>query len=395
MKKDSVFWILLVVFNIVLISFSVEIGYRYLFSEQNAYSVSTTGDQYRFYQFDPVLGWSNTPGVTGTYKREEFEYTISINKYGMRQHPVDKDHKARDYRIAVLGDSFVWGIGVADESRFTEILERLLPGTEVLNFGVSGYGPIQYYLMLDEVTQFNPDLVILSFCLANDYEDNVFYQRYGYYKPYATVDDQGKLVIKGRAFPNVRPTRLGTEETRKSRFHTILGSKALAALANALSARDMHDQTQPDALPDQQGLLGFTNLLMNARESELNPDEVALRGKAIQINEAILREIHRKLALHDIDLLLMSAPTKFQYNKSGHYGHEGFYPEAETILENSAQALGIPFLGNVKHLTGNDFWVKDGHWNLQGHVKMATSIANFLSSSGFYTPQKRGAERQQ
>jgi len=79
--------------------------------------------------------------VTGTYKREEFEYTISINRYGMRQHPVSTKRKAGDYSIAVLGDSFVWGIGVADEDRFTEFLERELPGTEVLNFGVSGYGP--------------------------------------------------------------------------------------------------------------------------------------------------------------------------------------------------------------------------------------------------------------
>jgi lysophospholipase L1-like esterase len=392
MKRESAFWIFLVVFNIVLILFAVEIGYRYLFSEQNAYSVSTTGNQYHFYQFDPVLGWSNTPGVTGTYKREEFEYTISINQYGMRQHPVGKKRKAGDYRIAVLGDSFVWGIGVADEDRFTEILERQLPGTEVLNFGVSGYGPIQYYLMLDEVIEFDPDLVIVSFCLANDYEDNVFYQRYGYYKPYATVDDKGKLVIKGRGFPNVRPTRLGTEETRKNAYRTILGSKALAAFANALSASDVDDQVQQsDALPDQQGLPGFENALVNAREDDLNPKERALREKAVRINEAILREIQRKLKLHDIDLLLMSAPTKFQYNKSGHYGHEGVYPEAETVLKNSAQALGIPFLGNVKQLTGNDFWQKDGHWNLQGHVKMATSIAKYLSSSGLYAPDPKKA----
>jgi hypothetical protein len=165
----------------------------------------------------------------------------------------------------------------------------------------------------------------VSFCLANDYEDNVFYQRYGYYKPYATVDDKGELVIKGRGFPNVRPTRLRTEETRKNVYRTILGSKTLAAFANALSAHDVDDQAQQsDALPDQQGL-------------------------------------------------------------------QGVYPEAETVLKNSAQALGIPFLGNVKQLTGDDFWQKDGHWNLQGHVKMATSIANYLSSSGLYAPEPKTA----
>jgi len=393
MKRERAFWTLLVAFNVFLALLAIEFGYRYLFSEQHAYSVSTTGNQYHFYQFHSQLGWSNTPAVTGTYKREEFEYRISINKYGMRQHPVDKDHKASNYRIAVLGDSFVWGIGVNDQSRFTEILERLLPGSEVLNFGVSGYGPIQYYLLLDKVISFRPDLVILSFCLANDFEDNVFYERYGYYKPYATVDDQGNLIVKGHGFPNIRPTRLGTNETRQTKYHTMLGSKALAAIANMImtpvKGGNKEIQTPP---PQQAGLLGFTNALINTKESDLSTDELVLRRKAVQINEAILREIHHSLTQHDIAFILVSIPTKYQYNKSSHNGHEDFYLEAENILKHSAETLGIPFLANVQHLTSDDFWVKDGHWNLQGHQKIAKSIASFVPTLGFYKARMRPAQ---
>ena len=38
---------------------------------------------------------------------------------------------------------------------------------------MSAYGPVQEYLSLDHVEQFNPDLVLMLFCLATDFADNV------------------------------------------------------------------------------------------------------------------------------------------------------------------------------------------------------------------------------
>ena len=46
-----------------------------------------------------------------------------------------------------MGDSFVWGWGVADQERFTQILEAAYPQkSETLNYGISGHGPTQYLL---------------------------------------------------------------------------------------------------------------------------------------------------------------------------------------------------------------------------------------------------------
>jgi len=51
--------------------------------------------------------------------------TVGINSYGMRYRDFSKDKKPGIYRVAVLGDSYTWGIGAADAERFTEKVEDL------------------------------------------------------------------------------------------------------------------------------------------------------------------------------------------------------------------------------------------------------------------------------
>lgn len=122
----------------------------------HVYSANPTGSQYKFYMYDPEVGWANAPHMRGIYEREEFSHPILVNEHGMRDARVERAHGEK-FRVAVLGDSFTWGIGVADDERYSERIEEAL-GIEVLNFGVSGYAPVQYLVMLDEVLSFDPVL---------------------------------------------------------------------------------------------------------------------------------------------------------------------------------------------------------------------------------------------
>ena len=131
-----------------------------------------TFDEFRFFQFDRRLGWSPIPNLRGRHKGPDFDYPVSHNQEGMRDRDEIPRRKADPdrLRIAFLGDSFVWGFGVAAEHRFTDLLGRH-PRIEPLNFGVSAYGPVQYLLMLDRVLEFHPDLVIIGFTFCNDFSD--------------------------------------------------------------------------------------------------------------------------------------------------------------------------------------------------------------------------------
>ena len=370
MKKEHFFWVFLIAFSMLLTLLCAEIGYRLIFRTDNAYSVAPTGSAFKFFRFDPKLGWSNNPGVSGTFERDEFRFPISINQFGLRQAAVSKQKSSSIFRIAVLGDSFVWGIGVPDEQRLTEQLQMNLPGTEVLNFGVSGYSPVQYFLMLDDVLEFAPDLVVIVFCLGNDYGDNVYFMPYGYPKPYAGIDKKGGLIIEGYELPDIN-------EFGVKSLTTVLGSRILAAIYNTVVKSTLQ----------QAGLVGFKNEMLYQNDASLSQEELALKQQAIKINGLILDAIQQKLEHNKIPFILTDAPTKREYNQDDKNGHQAYFPIVETILEQSAKERGITFIGNVHILHGDDFWEKDGHWNPVGHNKMAKNIADYISANRYLQPK--------
>jgi len=80
------------------------------------------------------------------------------------------------FRIAIIGDSVVYGFGIPREDSFPKQLESLLNaqhggGFEVMNFGVPGYNIKAIAETLDaKVLKYKPDLVIYGYCL-NDPQD--------------------------------------------------------------------------------------------------------------------------------------------------------------------------------------------------------------------------------
>ena len=110
-----------------------------------------------FWRHDPRLGWHHTAGSEGVFDRSPvFRTRVRINDKGLRGRDYPYERVAGRRRILVLGDSFVFGYGVEQEEIFTTVLEGLLPATEVINAGVSGYGTDQDLLADPEVAGIEP-----------------------------------------------------------------------------------------------------------------------------------------------------------------------------------------------------------------------------------------------
>lgn len=142
------------------------------------------------YLYDATLGWRNIPN----WKATTFGKALTINSLGMRDREYETVKPPGVRRILVLGDSYTWGYGVADDEIYTEILEAALNAPnddphegvswEVLNTGVSGWGTDQQYLYLkEEGLRFEPDIVVVAFFVYNDPTDNTMSVRYGLSKP--------------------------------------------------------------------------------------------------------------------------------------------------------------------------------------------------------------------
>jgi hypothetical protein len=151
------------------------------------------------YRYDEGLGWFPIPSSQRTIKTPTRTFSAVHNRQGFRDHEFTASNKPG---ILFLGDSFVWGYDVEAAERFTDKLQARHPEWAVFNFGVSGYGTDQEFLLLKRLfEQYKPRVVFLVFCTENDPGDNRHNVRnQGYFKPYFVTNEHG-LELRGVPVP--------------------------------------------------------------------------------------------------------------------------------------------------------------------------------------------------
>lgn len=98
---------------------------------------------------------------------------VNINKAGFRDYEYLVDKPEGVFRIAVLGDSLIFGLGVNLEDTFPKVLERMLNKEgkrfEVLNGGLPDSAPyFQNLFFKHTLAKYDPDMIIL-FYSSHDY----------------------------------------------------------------------------------------------------------------------------------------------------------------------------------------------------------------------------------
>jgi len=154
------------------------------------------------YGYDAELGWAPIPHSSSVVTNARTIH-VQHNSLGFRDIEFERDARPR---ILFLGDSFVWGVDAEADERFTDLLRTRMPGFNIVNAGVSGYGTDQEYLLLQRIwPKIQPAVVVLMFCADNDRLDNVANIRYdGYQKPYFATTADGTLELRGQPVPTSR-----------------------------------------------------------------------------------------------------------------------------------------------------------------------------------------------
>jgi hypothetical protein len=99
------------------------------------------GDTYLTYDAD--LGWTLTPSRVRRADGDVYR----INSQGIRaDHEYTLEPQPNVRRITAFGDSFTHCSDVTQADCWVPRLEQAWPGTEILNFGVPGFGPDQAWL---------------------------------------------------------------------------------------------------------------------------------------------------------------------------------------------------------------------------------------------------------
>jgi hypothetical protein len=321
--------------------------------------VVALGDINVFHRFDPVLGWDNLPNAHGYLTRAEYSTEVSNNSLGMRDVEVGAKQPG-EYRAAFLGDSFTWGVGVSYGERFTEVVGQRDKNIRALNFGVTGFSPVQYLFQLDRVFPLKPDYIVLVFCLGNDLTDNVEYRPYDHPKPYARLSSDGaRFEIAG--YPLAESTH-GPALFGAASSLRIVGVTKLA----------IDSITRPRAEI-------VRGAFIYSPPDTLDPVHRAKVASLYKINEllldAIRQRVDREIGPNRFAVAL--APTKAEYLAAT----PAFDP---TLVPNGVLAslsrLGIPAIDGRPAITPADFWPLDGHWRPSGHRKFGELIAQYLAS---------------
>lgn len=123
---------------------------------------------------DERLGWKLKPSSETRLRWESYDYLVRSNSLGYPGPEAAEQKAPGTLRILATGDAFTSAEGVDPDQSWPRLLEKSLSdrrAVEVLNFGITGYGPNQYAAVVETFApKFRPDLILVE-CFVNDFDD--------------------------------------------------------------------------------------------------------------------------------------------------------------------------------------------------------------------------------
>ena len=317
-----------------------------------------------------MLGWKGAPSAQGILITTETETEVRFNSVGLRDGEYDLTKPTGVTRIAVLGDSFVWGYGVEQYENFTAVLEARLDEagypSEVINFGLTGYGTDQNYLAYLELARaYGPDIVLLAF-YENDVLEVANDRMYGYPKPYFELDADGQLILTNQPVPEppnwiaareFGASALGVPGTFKNRLYSNLATIHVVRFA-----------------------IGKGRLLLEGN------DAYTKNSDAWPKTRALIAALDDAVTADGGQLVVLLIPTRFEMLRTAPWAFE-LGDVIATLADERRDAAVVdlrPALSHPDEGTPADLYFEYSgyHWTAAGHAVVADALYHFLLDEG-------------
>lgn len=368
-KRKPSGWAFVAAFNIAAIAAILgvaELGVRWTAGPSATYQ----DDRLPMCRPDALTIWRYKPEVRLAYRTPEFVMDIRTNDTGLREGPIAA---ATDDVITVLfiGDSFTFGWGVAEEQRYSEVLERLMaqgrPGTRlrIVNAGHWMYTFDQQLVLMKEMIQrYKPAVVVQGFYwmhVRTMFNHRLVRAADGSLQavedPKIAVDDRG--VLKFRSDWLERPP---------------LGSQLVALVARAILNWDLMEKAAHTV-------------------DYMRPGNT--QGEALwKLTDEIVAETIRTLHASGIAYVPFLVPTSVEVS-SGNWAHlnwTGASPPTGVDVNLPAARFGtifakngasiVPLAAAMRERTATAlYFPRDGHWTAEGHAVAAEILAPHLAEA--------------
>jgi len=153
--------------------------------------------QQPIFKYDPDIGYTFIPNQKLRIQHEGGGYLFSSNSKGFR----DKEWLPNEkISINILGDSFTAGDGVSNGKRWPDILNNLIKNIDVRNFGMSGTGTDQQYLIWKKFARKQPSSLTIVAILVENIRRNCV--------AYRPVIDSNQTLFKAKPYFKLESNKL-------------------------------------------------------------------------------------------------------------------------------------------------------------------------------------------
>jgi lysophospholipase L1-like esterase len=316
------------------------------------------------YEYHPVVGYRFIPNLKARIANEGGGYLLEANASGFRSNrPFDKAATPGCRRVLVFGDSFTAGDAVANQQRYSDLLEAIVPDTEVYNFGLSSTGTDQQYLAWRVFAQdIEHDAVVIAVFVENvrrvvaryrPHRDAAGRERL-YAKPYYTLEG-GELHL--HQMPPAAEGVDAAQLTPEQRAAVDMGGRfaRLRGLVSAMGARSSVQRiTRYQPLP--------------AYDSPSNPDWLLMRAILARWIGAIERPV-----------ILMPLPLPQHLDRVCDASR--YQARFAELASDTGCTLHDPLpelLSYPKEARRAFRWETDIHFTPAGHMALARTLAPVL-----------------
>jgi hypothetical protein len=269
----------------------------------------------------------------------DFDVRVDTNGDGFRgpkTYPRAKPPGVR--RVALIGDSFVFGSGVNNHEVVSAVLERRLADlarggqhTEVLNFGISGFGQAEELVQYVNFSRgYSPDCVVL-FYFDNDIGENSVSRLF-------TLSGDGSVRRTGNPFlPGIQ---------LQEKLYSIAPTRWLLLHSHLVT--------------------WLRNRLATHAQRRLHADHgvrsnLAAETEAVKLTRALVVEFIRETRAAGSHPVLFVVPKP---DLSSNF----------PMTREEIQALGAEWVDGRTFLKPEDYFAHDLHWRPSGHQKAAEAL---------------------
>lgn len=318
------------------------------------------------YEADPPGRYRLSPGYRGTMtNRVEFEHQVAVDERGLRSSGTGD--RTGGAKIMAIGDSFAFGMGVADEATFVAALAERRAAI-ALNGGLPGTGVpdvVEWYERRGRAL--DPDTLILAIFVGNDLAD-------------ARPDREAIKIVDGLVAPADTPAGVRSWLYRRSDLVRLLksaaGSPALVGVRQRLGlsepwiVRNLRHEFSIYAVEPSDELL----------EAERTTDRALARLAGICARDGTRLVAALLPARVQLDPTAWEASlAMLELDPTRHDANQPNRVFASLLERHAIPWLDLAPVFAASIACGEElYYRKDRHWNQAGHALAASELARFL-----------------